>query len=284
MNRKKYSIDWSTAMKKIDKQNNSKANYKDERIYYPKLKDDGTGEAVIRFLPAPDTEVPFALTYSHGFRDIGGWMIEGCPTTIAGKQCPVCKANTIAWKAGDEETARQRARKTHYYANILVVKDPQTPENEGKVFLFKYGKKIGGKIMDQIQPPSGGIDEPVMVFDWYEGADFKLKIKKVKTGNTSYPNYDESQFIAPKALTEKKIEEIETTRYNILEFFAEDKFKPYAELEAQLARVLNTDVPATGTAQKSGSENVTEQADESAPTEKVFDEDDDTFFENLEKS
>ena len=50
-----------------------------------------------------------------------------------------------------KRSARKRKRKLSYYANILVVSDPKHPENEGKVFLYKFGKKIFDKITEAMQ-------------------------------------------------------------------------------------------------------------------------------------
>lgn len=278
MNKGKFSLDWSTSMQKIKDQNNAKKNFKDERVYYPQIKDSGTAEAIIRFLPSKDTDVPFIKLFSHSFNGPGGWFINDCPTTV-GLECPVCKNNTELWSV-DENTVRTRSRKTNYYANILVIKDPQNPENEGKVFLFKYGKTIHKKIMDKISPEEGGIDEPVMVFDYYNGANFKLKIKMQKVGNANMPNYDASSFDNPSPVgTDEEIEKYHNARYELSEFTNKDRFKSYNDLREKFEKVIGkVQVHPTN------SPVITSEASvPSTSTEKtVFDGDDESFFKELQ--
>ncbi len=158
----------------------------DERFWKPEVDASGNGYAVIRFLPAPDGEtVPWAKVYSHAFQGPGGWYIENSLTTI-GEKDPVGEVNRQHWNAGTEEgkeVARRQKRKLSYYSNILVVKDPKNPENEGKTFLYKYGKKIHDKILAAMQPEFQD-ETPVNVFDLWEGANFKLKIKKLQGSGT----------------------------------------------------------------------------------------------------
>jgi hypothetical protein len=165
----------------------------DERLWKPEMDKTGNGFAVIRFLPAPDgEELPWAKMYSHAFQGPGGWYIENSLTTIGGKD-PVSENTTvncgIVVVMQDKETVRKQKRKLSYYSNIYVVKDPTNPQNEGKVFLFKYGKKIFDKIMEAMQPEFED-ESPINPFDFWQGANFKLKIVK-KDG---YWNYDKSEF------------------------------------------------------------------------------------------
>ncbi len=243
MNKKKFQVDWSSTMEKIKKQETS--TFKDERLYYPQFSEAGIAQAIIRFLPNPvDGEIPFVSNFSHSIKGMGGWYIENCPTTIK-KECPVCKANTAIWDS-DPDTVRSRSRKKSYYTNILVVKDPMHPENEGKVWLFKYGKKVHEKIMEKLQPPEGGINEPVMVFDYYKGADFKLIIKKIKVNNVLMPNYDSCTFNEPSPIgTDEAVEKIHNSLYKLDEFIAESNFKPYDELEAKFNRVVGVSKPTS---------------------------------------
>ena len=143
----------------------------DERLWKPQLDKSGNGYAVIRFLPAPEGEsLPWAKLYSHAFQGPGGWLIDNCLTTN-GDQCPVCAANNKLWNSGvesDKEIARQRKRKLSYYSNVYVVKDTANPDNEGQVFLYKYGKKIHDKILAAMQPEFQD-ETPVNVFDFWEG-------------------------------------------------------------------------------------------------------------------
>jgi len=292
MNKQRFKIDWSQAMNKIREQNDKKGggNFKDERIYYPQFNDNGTAQAIIRFLPSPDTDIPFVNVYTHSIRGPGGWYIENCPTTLK-KDCPVCKANSAIWDS-DPDTARSRKRKQSYFANILVVKDPANPENEGKVFIYRYGKKVHGKIMEKMQPEEGGIEEPIMVFDYYEGADFKLIIKKVKVDNILMPNYDSCSFDKPSAIgTDEEIEKVSKARYNLSEFIAPTAFKSYDELASKFDRVVGSaGVPSTPNpapaVQPSQSASVPPQAkaDVSKVADStVFSGDDAEFFNNLQK-
>lgn len=282
MNKKKFKIDWGDTLNKIkESENSSKNSFKDERMYYPQFKDNGTASAVIRFLPSPDTDIPFTKVYTHSVRGPGGWYIENCPTTIK-KDCPACKANSEIWDS-DPDTARARKRKQNFYSNILVVKDPVNPENEGKVFLFRYGFKIHQKIMEMIQPEDPDVQEPVMVFDYYEGANFKLIIKKIKVGKVEMPNYDSSKFEGPSALgTDEEIEKINDTLYSLSEFTDVKNFKSYEDLGAKFSRVVGSSNPKT-TAKNV--ETTEDNDDEVVTTDEnnVFDGDDDSFFEDLKK-
>jgi hypothetical protein len=216
----------------------------DSRLWKPELDASGNGYAVIRFLPAPDGEsVPWAKVYSHAFKGNGGWLIDNCLTTN-GDKCPVCAANSKLWNSGiesDKATARDRKRKLSYYSNIYVVTDPKNPENEGNVMLFKYGKKIHDKILAAMQPEFQD-ETPVNVFDFWEGANFKIKIKTVG----GYWNYDSSEFTSPAALNsdDEELERIWKQQYSLEAFTAADQFKSYAELETRMESVLGTS-PAT---------------------------------------
>jgi hypothetical protein len=210
----------------------------DERFWKPEVDASGNGYAVIRFLPAPDGEtVPWAKVYSHAFQGPGGWYIENSLTTI-GEKDPVGEVNRQHWNAGTEEgkeVARRQKRKLSYYSNILVVKDPKNPENEGKTFLYKYGKKIHDKILAAMQPEFQD-ETPVNVFDLWEGANFKLKIKKV----AGFWNYDSSEFDSVSALSsdDTELEAIWKKEHSLEAFVAKDQFKSYEELEKRLNLVL----------------------------------------------
>tara|TARA_Y100001963_G_scaffold133817_1_gene193801 strand:- start:4160 stop:5086 length:927 start_codon:yes stop_codon:yes gene_type:complete len=214
-------------------------SYKDDRFWRPELDKSSNGYAVIRFLPPVDGEdIPWVRVFNHGFQGPGGWMIENCPTTI-GKKCPVCEANGLLWNSGDEsdkDIARNRKRRLSYVSNIMVVKDPTNPENEGKVFLYKYGKKIHDKIVGAMQPEFDD-ETPLNPFDFWKGADFKLKIRKV----AGFVNYDASEFASTSALLDgddDALEAIWKQQYALQEFVAPDKFKSYDELKTRLDVVL----------------------------------------------
>ena len=210
----------------------------DERFWKPEVDASGNGYAVIRFLPAPDGEtVPWAKVYSHAFQGPGGWYIENSRTTL-GEKDPVGEVNRQHWNNGTEEgkdIARRQKRKLSYYSNIQVIKDPKHPENEGKVFLYKYGKKIHDKILAAMQPEFQD-ETPVNVFDLWEGANFKLKIKKV----AGFWNYDSSEFDSVSALSSDDTE-LEATwkkEHSLEAFTSKDQFKSYDELEKRLNLVL----------------------------------------------
>ena len=212
----------------------------DERFWKPELDKSGNGYAVIRFLPAPDGEdMPWAKVWSHAFKGPGGqWYIENSLTTL-GKDDPVGELNRELWNSGrdsDKEIARAQKRKLSYYSNIYVVQDPAHPENEGRVFLYKFGKKIFDKLVEAMQPAFAD-ESPIDPFNFWKGADFKLKIRKVD----GYWNYDKSEFAAPKVLgnfDDDKLEGIWKEGYSLAEFEAEKNFKSYEDLQKRLNLVL----------------------------------------------
>ena len=212
----------------------------DERLWKPELDKSGNGYAVIRFLPAPDGEdMPWAKIWSHAFKGPGGqWYIENSLTTL-GKDDPVGELNRELWNSGrdsDKEIARAQKRKLSYYSNIYVVTDPAHPENEGRVFLYKFGKKIFDKLVEAMQPAFAD-ETPVDPFNFWKGADFKLKIRKVD----GYWNYDKSEFAAPGVLggfDDDKLESIWKEGYSLAEFEDTKNFKSYEQLQARLNLVL----------------------------------------------
>ena len=217
---------------------NVKSSGSDERLWKPSLDKSGNGYAVIRFLPAPESEdIPWAKVYSHAFQGPGGWYIENSLTTI-GQKDPVSEHNRDLWNSGneaDKDTVRKQKRKLSYYSNIYVVKDSTNPENEGRVFLFKYGKKIHDKILAAMQPEFED-ETPINPFDFWEGADFKLKIRKLD----GYWNYDKSEFdsVAPLLDDDDALEAIWKKQYSLAEFTAPTSFKSYEDLERRLNQVL----------------------------------------------
>jgi len=210
----------------------------DDRLWKPEMDKTGNGYAVIRFLPAPDGEdLPWAKLYTHAFQGPGGWYIENSLTTLGGKD-PVSEHNRELWNSGsdaDKETARKQKRKLSYYTNIYVVKDPTNPENEGRVFLYKFGKKIFDKIMEAMQPEFED-ETAINPFDFWQGADFKLKIKKV----AGYWNYDSSEFArqAPLLDDDDAMEAIWKKEYGLAEIVDASQFKSYEDLDKRLKMVL----------------------------------------------
>lgn len=226
-------------VKEVEKMNSSNGST-DDRLWKLDCDKSGNGYAVIRFLPAPEGEdLPFIKVYSHAFQGPGGWLIDNCLTSL-NQKCPVCEHNSGLWNNGTDagkEVARKQKRKLTYMSNIYVVKDPANPENEGKVFLFKYGKKIFDKISEAMQPEFED-ESPIDPFDFWGGANFKLKAKNV----AGYRNYDSSEFAAAGALLDDDdaMEAIWKKQYSLAEFLSPSEFKTYEELKKRLSSVLGT--------------------------------------------
>lgn len=231
----------------------TKNSYVDERLWKPTVDKAGNGYAVLRFLPATEGEdLPWVRYWDHAFQGpTGQWMIENCRTSLNGEACPVCELNSKLWNTGlddDKATVRKQKRRLHYVANVLVVSDPSNPQNEGKVFLYKFGKKIFDKIMDVMQPQFAD-EDPINPFDFWEGADFKLKIRNVE----GYRNYDKSEFSSAAALfggDDAKLEELYNSQYALKEFVDPKNYKSYDELATKLARTLGEEGPARTTAEQ----------------------------------
>jgi hypothetical protein len=224
-------------IKQVEKLNDS-GSKDDDRLWKPVMDKGGTGSAVIRFLPAPEgCDLPWAQVWSHAFQGTGGWLIDNCLTTL-GQNCPVCEANRELWNTGSKDNqniVRDRKRKLSYFSNIYVVKDPANPANEGRVFLYKFGKKIFDKITASMQPEFDD-EEPINPFDFWKGANFKLKLVK-KDG---YWNYDKSEFASPSALRDDddELEAIYKSLNNLNDFVAPSEFKSYEDLKKRLEYTL----------------------------------------------
>jgi len=226
-------------VKEVEKMNTSSGS-SDDRLWKLDVDKSGNGYAVIRFLPAPNGEdLPFVKLYSHAFQGSGGWYIENSLTTL-GQKDPVSELNSELWNNGTDagkELARKQKRKLTYVSNIYVVKDPANPANEGKVFLFKYGKKIFDKLTAAMQPEFED-EEAIDPFDFWQGANFKLKAKNV----AGYRNYDSSEFARPEPLLDDDdaMEAIWKKQYSLAELVAADQFKSYDELKKRLDYVLGS--------------------------------------------
>ena len=224
-------------VKEVEKMNNN-GGQGDDRLWKLEVDKSGNGYAVIRFLPAPDGEdLPFVKLYSHAFQGPGGWYIENSLTTL-GQKDPVSEHNSELWNNGTDagkDTARKQKRKLTYISNMYVVKDPANPENEGKVFLYKYGKKIFDKLTAAMQPEFED-EEAIDPFDFWQGANFKLKAKNV----AGYRNYDSSEFASTSALLDDDdaLEAVWKKQFSLAELVAADQFKSYDELKTRLNSVL----------------------------------------------
>ena len=250
---KKSKSNFDILSKKLEstiEQPDKKKSYQDDRFWKPELDKSGNGYAVFRFLPAIEGEdMPWQRVWHHAFQGPGGqWYIENSLTTL-NKKDPVSEENTRLWNTGieaDKEIARKRKRKLQYYSNIYVVSDPKHPENEGKVFLYKFGKKIFDKITEAMKPQFED-ETPINPFDFWKGANFKLKIRKVD----GYWNYDKSEFegVTPIAEDDAKIKAIWQKQYPLKEFSDPSNFKTYDELKEKLNRTIMGSRTATDVSQ-----------------------------------
>ena len=229
----------------LSKLNTKSTQAADDRFWYPAVDKAGNGYAVIRFLPPTDGEdVPFVRVWDHGFKGpTGKWYIENSLTTI-GEQDPVGEYNSKLWNATDDDSSPQRRqaraqkRRLTYISNVIVLKDPATPENEGKVFLFKYGKKIFDKLQEVMHPQFPD-EQPMNPFDLWDGANFQVKIRNVE----GYRNYDKSQFseVGPLLDDDDKLEKIWKKQHALKPFIDKSNFKTYDELKRKLTEVLGLD-------------------------------------------
>ena len=261
----------------------------DARFWKPTVDKAGNGFAVIRFLPAPEGEdVPFVRIFDHAFQGPGGWYIEKSLTSL-GEKDPVSEYNMELWNTGlksNQDTVRKQKRKLGFISNIYVVKDTSNPENEGKVFMYKYGKKIFDKLNAAMNPEFED-ENPLNPFDMWEGANFKLKIRKVE----GYQNYDKSEFdeAGPLMQDDDQLESIWKSEHALQPFLARSEFKDYDTLKARLYKVLGLDGSTPNTFSKSAD---LDEAFEAAPKAKAaprqmaadLAEDDDesmSFFQKL---
>jgi hypothetical protein len=244
--------------------------------------------ATIRFLPASEKDgedgLPWVKIFSHGFQGPGGWLIDNCLTT-KNQQCPVCEHNSTLWNSGIEankDVVRKQKRKLNYIANVYIVSDPKHPENEGKIKLFKFGKKIFDKITEAMNPQFED-ETPINPFDLWKGANFKLKIRKVE----GYQNYDKSEFDSPSALSDDdaKLEKIWKDSFSLSELTGDKEFKSYDELKKRLDKVLglNGEAPKTTVEQvKAKTFDAPKPAAEDSPfKDNTSDEDDLSYFAKL---
>jgi len=250
--RKMRNADFGKISSEFEKVANPKSDSKsfsDDRFWKLEVDKAGNASATIRFLPRTvktvdgkevTDELPWIRMFNHGFQGpTGKWYIENSLTTL-GENDPVGELNSRLWNTGsdaDKEVARKQKRRLQYIANVLIVADPKHPENEGQVRLFKFGKKIFDKIMDKARPTFED-ETPVNVFDLWEGADFKLRQRKVE----GYPNYDQSVFLEPSPISkdDEEVLKVVNSQYLLTEFLDRKNFKTYEELSRKLASVLDS--------------------------------------------
>ena len=268
--------------------NNTQKSFADDRFWKIEMDKSGNGYAEVRFLPAPNGEdMPWVQYWDHGFQGPGGWYIEKSLTTL-NKQDPVSEYNTELWNSGVEankDIARKQKRRLHYVSNIYVVSDPAHPENEGKVFLYRFGKKIFEMLKDKMQPQFED-ETPVNPFDLWEGANFKIKLRKVD----GFWNYDKSEFSAASPLfdNDDQLEATWNSQHSLQGVIAPDQFKSYDELKEKLERVLGLAVPTATAASRS--EDMTDVAqpspmpsvsETSIPSTDADEDDNMSYFEKL---
>lgn len=255
--RKNRSAAFQDLTKKVEslKSGGNRGDEDKDKYWQPTVDKAGNGYAVIRFLPAPaGEEDAFVRMWDHGFQGPGGWYIEKSRTTI-NEADPVSELNSSLWQSGneaDKEIVRKQKRRLSYISNILVVKDPANPENDGKVFLFKYGKKIWDKLQAAMFPEFED-EKPLNPFDMWEGANFKLKIRKVE----GYRNYDKSEFDEPAPMfsDDDKMEAIWKSEHSLKALVDPSVFKSYDELKKRLDKVLGNAGPAASQSAASRAED-----------------------------
>ena len=286
-NLKRNSGNLDKLAKAIEQLNSAETSNDKDNFWKPEVDKAGNGYAVLRLLPSPavdgDDGLPWVKVFDHGFQGPGGWYIENSLTTL-GQKDPVSEYNSQLWNSGIEankEVARKQKRRLSYICNVYVVEDPKNPQNEGKVFLYKFGKKIFDKINEAMNPQFED-EKAVNPFDLWEGANFKLKIRNVE----GYRNYDKSEFAASSALfdDDEKLEEVWKKEYSLKEFLDPSKFKSYDELKGRLDKVLGLDgsVPAPRTTvEQAKAAPVARKSVESVAVDTAADDDDMAYFSRL---
>jgi len=268
----------------VTKLQGSGAPQGDDRFWKPEVDKSGNGHAMIRFLPAPKGEdVPFVRIWDHGFQGPGGWFIEKSLTTL-GQNDPVSEYNTTLWNSGVEsnkDLARKQKRRLSFTSNIYVVKDPSNPDNEGKVFLYKYGKKIFDKLNDVMNPEFED-EDALNPFDMWEGANFRLKMRNVE----GFRNYDKSEFDSPSPLLDddEHLEKTWALEHSLQELVDPSNFKSYTELKTRLYRVLALDggpQVSTATVEDTVDESVSVQSQVDAVEPGKDDDESLAFFKKL---
>ena len=266
--KKKSKAGIEDLIKKMEDQT-AKKDYKDDRFWRPEQDKTGNGFAIIRFLPPVEGEdVPWVKIYNHAFQGPGGWYIENSLTTI-GQKDPVGELNNQLWNSGlesDKDLARVRKRKLNYISNIYVVSDPANPQNEGKVFLYKFGTKIFEKIQEAMKPQFND-EEPINPFDFWKGANFRIKIRKVG----GYTNYDKSEFDSAGSLfdDDAKMEKIWKSQHALLPLVDASNFKSYEELKTRMHEVLAGDIRSTAPGASKTAEDVVDELVERKPNLKA---------------
>jgi hypothetical protein len=287
LKRKSVTDKISDLATKIDSIENKSKYEADTRFWKPTLDASGNGSALIRFLPEPVGEdFPFVKVYSHFFKGPTGKVYAENSLTTLNQKDPVSEHNSKLWNSGvesDKKIARNQKRKLSHYSNILVINDPKNPENNGKVFLFKYGIKIMNKIQEAMFPPEDELDpkEPLLPFDLWSGADFKLIVRSESGADGKYVNYDRSSFTSSGKISlfsdlseeeyDDKVEELWKKCHSLTELVSPSQFKTYDELKRKLDDVLSLPATSTKPAEKLSSKKDVYEEDEDSYEEEVVD-------------
>jgi len=242
------SMDWTSLEKNLgDDAKGNKKNYKDDRFWSLSRDENDNGGAIIRLLPDPNG-VPFEQIYSHGFQSFDPvnkkkrWYINNSPSSI-GLDCPASNLWSAIFNEGTEEgklEAKNFSRKIQFYTNIKVINDPANPQNNGKIFIWKFGTKLKDKFMAALNPSETDRamgEEPKQLFNPLTGCNIKLKIAKV----AGFPNYDGTTIEAPSSIYENAEEakaDILENAYALEEFKKEEAFETYDELLSKLKYVM----------------------------------------------
>jgi len=298
MNKRRFETDWSKKMETMKKPE-KKERPKDERIYLPKMKEDGTGFAVVRLLPSIDTDLDWVTMYRHGFGKNGLLYINNCRSTLGEKGCLSCKKYFELYdkeKGADNSGANLYKRKNDYYTNILIIEDPETPSNVGKVFLFKYNYEVNDIIIGKMQPKNTNI-KPVFVFDYYEGANLNLVTSYKQFNGVDCITYKGTEFDGKSSLgTDDEIEAIRSKCYSLKEIIAPDKFKSKEELDERFIKVDSGNAESNTPKMSGPKANISVEVDEPVKAtksetkeepvvEETFDtNDDDAFFKKLKNN
>ena len=283
---KKQSGNLDKLSKAIEQLNSSSESAdKPDNFWRPQVDKAGNGMAVIRFLPASPSDgedsLPWVKIHSHGFQGPGGWLIDNCLTT-KNQQCPVCEHNSALWNSGIEankDVVRKQKRKLNYIANVYIVSDPANKENEGKVKLFKFGKKIFDKITEAMNPQFED-EEAINPFDLWKGANFKLKIRKVD----GFQNYDKSEFesASPLSTDDDELEKIWKSEHTLKDLLNDKEFKSYDALKERLEKVLGeSNAPAPRASIDVPTPKAEVKAEKPKKEPEPWEDDDSAYFDKL---
>ncbi len=262
----KYKFNFTQKLAEMKKKEEESKSFGDSRFWrFTFDKATMKGSAIIRFLPdrPSDDALPYVNYFSHWFNYHDGSQTlvynQNCITSI-GKQCPVCTKNRKYWKSPhpeDEKIARDRKRKSHFVSNILVIKDPANPDNEGKVFLWDFGPQLASyykramfgpdkddEDFDEEKDYSSELWYPQ---DFFEGANFLVKSTKKK--NSKFLTYTISKWADPSPIfegldedeMEEKLDEIFKKVTPLDEWMEPDKFPSEDETRKKLACILGDD-------------------------------------------